>query len=70
MDIKNKIKKAAIGFAATATTALVPVAAFAGELDEAVSQGVDKTVLTAIGVVALTITGIILLIRSGKKAAS
>ncbi|MDC8639993.1 hypothetical protein [Xanthomonas hortorum] len=56
--------------AAVATTAMAAPMAFAGEYSEAVSSGVDKTELTAIGVIVLSVAGIILLIRSGKKSAN
>ena len=70
MDLKNKLKKFGAAATAAATTAMVSGAAYAGEYSEAVSGGVDKTELTAIGVIVLTVSGIILLIRSGKKAAN
>lgn len=70
MKIKNKLKKYGSAVATAATTAMASGAAFAGEMSEAVSAGVDKTEIIAIGVVVLTITGIILMIRSGKKSAN
>jgi len=70
MKIKNKLKKFGAAATTAATTAMVSGAAFAGDLSEAVNGGVDKAELTAIGVVVLTIAGIILLIRSAKKSAN
>ncbi|TDB26198.1 hypothetical protein ATCM_00055 [Stenotrophomonas sp. ATCM1_4] len=70
MKIKNKLKKFGAAATTAATTAMVSGAAFAGEFSEAVSAGVDKAELTAIGIVVVTISGIILLIRSSKKAAN
>ncbi len=63
---KSRAKIVAVGAAATA--ALAPAAAFAGEYATAVESGVDKAELTAIGVIIMSIAGIILLIRSGRKA--
>lgn len=59
-------KLVAIG--ATASVALASAPAFAGEMSEAVSGGVDKAELIAIGVVLMTISGVIVFIRSGRKA--
>ncbi|XQA67129.1 hypothetical protein ACM9XC_07285 [Xanthomonas sacchari] len=64
----NSVRPFAAKLAVGATALVVSGLASAGEMAEAVSAGVDKTELTAIGVVVLTITGIILMIRSGKKA--
>ncbi|ASY88984.1 hypothetical protein ACCP16_13800 [Xanthomonas citri pv. malvacearum] len=66
----SKLKTLFAQAAAITSTALVAPMAFAGEMSEAVSSGVDKTELTAIGVIVLSVAGIILLIRSGKKSAS
>lgn len=69
----NFISKARNKIAAVATTASVALAsapAFAGEYAEAVKGGVDTAEILAIGIVVLTVTGIILFIRSGKKAAT
>ncbi|MEH6416210.1 hypothetical protein [Pseudomonas sp. CGJS7] len=52
------------------TAALFAAAATAGPAAEAVSAGVDKAELTAIGLVVLGIAGVILFIRSGRKAAN
>ncbi|WP_343650849.1 hypothetical protein [Stenotrophomonas sp.] len=65
--IRNaRIKIAAAGTAATAALATSP--AFAGEYAEAVKAGVDNAELLAIGVVVVTIGGVLLFIRSGKQA--
>lgn len=69
--MKNFILNARKKVAAVATTASVALAsapAFAGEYSEAVKGGVDNAELMAIGVVVLTVAGIILFIRSGRKA--
>jgi len=69
--MQNFIRKARNKIAAVATTASVALAsapAFAGEYAEAVKGGVDTAELLAIGVVVLTVAGIILFIRSGRKA--
>jgi len=68
--ILNTVRPFAGKVAACATALVVSGAATAGDLAEAVSGGVDKTELTAIGVIVLSISGIILLIRSGKKTAN
>lgn len=68
--ILNTVRPFAGKVAAGATALVVSGVASAGELSEAVSGGVDKTELTAIGVIVLGVSGIILLIRSGKKTAN
>ena len=64
--LRNAVSKVVAG----AAVALTSASAFAGDLSQAVADGVDKTELTAIGVIVLGISGVILLIRSGKKAAT
>lgn len=66
----SRLRNAGSKVVAGAAVALTSASAFAGDLSEAVSAGVDKTELTAIGVIVLGIAGVILLIRSGKKAAT
>ncbi|WP_126970338.1 hypothetical protein [Xanthomonas sp. BRIP62411] len=66
----SKLKTLFTQAAAVTSAALVAPMAFAGEMSEAVGSGVDKTELTAIGVIVLSVAGIILLIRSGKKTAN
>ncbi|KAB7763911.1 hypothetical protein [Xanthomonas maliensis] len=56
--------------AAVTATALVAPMAFAGEMSDAVKASIDNTELLGIGVIVLTISGIVLMIRSGKKAAN
>lgn len=63
---KSRAKVVTIGAAAAA--ALAPAAAFAGEYATAVESAVDKGELTLIGVLILSIAGLILFIRSGRKA--
>lgn len=50
--------------------AMFTVAGSANALVAAVTGGMDETVLLGIGAVVMTAVGIILLIRSGKKAGS
>lgn len=57
-----------VTIAAAAAAALAPAAAFAGEYASAVESAVDKGELTLIGVLVLGIAGLILFIRSGRKA--
>lgn len=54
--------------AALAVTAFVAGNAHAGALADAVTDGVDTAELMLIGAVALGVTGIIMLIRGGRKA--
>lgn len=65
-NFSTRVKQAA---AATAA-ALVSTGAFAGPAADAVSGGVDKAELISIGIVVLTVSGIILFIKSGKRAAN
>jgi len=66
----SRLRNAGSKVVAGAAVALTSASAFAGDLSDAVTTGVDKTELTAIGAVVLGLAGIILLIRSGKRAAS
>ena len=63
--LPKNVKKIAAGLMAMAAAGT----ASAGQLSEAVAGGVDKTELLLIGVIVLTVSGIILLVRSGKKTA-
>ena len=67
---QSRFKNAGAKLGALATTAMVTGNVMAGELATSLETGVDKAELTAIGVVVLAIAGIILLIRSAKKAGS
>lgn len=69
-NVVSRLRNAGSKVVAGASVALTSASAFAGDLSEAVAGGVDKTELTAIGVIVLGIAGVILLIRSGKRAAS
>jgi hypothetical protein len=62
---KNKLA----GVAAIGMTAAMSGPAFAGELASAVTAGLDGAELTLIGVAVLTLTAVVVMIRSGKRAA-
>ncbi|WP_408953709.1 hypothetical protein [Lysobacter sp. Hz 25] len=64
--LTTRIKQAAVGTAA----ALVATAASAGAAADAVKAGVDNAELIAIGIVVLTIAGIVLFVKSGKRVAN
>lgn len=70
MNLSTKLRAAGATVATAATAMMASPLAYAGELSDAVQGGVDTTELMAIGVIVLTVAGIILLIRSGKKAAN
>ncbi|MDR2872066.1 MAG: hypothetical protein LBV45_06020 [Xanthomonadaceae bacterium] len=70
MKFLGRAKHFVAGAAVVGTTVMASGYAFAGEFSEAMSSGFDATELTAIGVVVLTATGIIFLIRSGRRAGS
>lgn len=55
--------------AAVATTAMVAAPAFAGDLATAVTEGLNGAELTLIGVGVLTLSGIVVLIKKGQRAA-
>ncbi|WP_064749618.1 hypothetical protein [Lysobacter antibioticus] len=64
--IATRVKQGLTALSLTAFAA----AANAGAMSEAVSGGVDKAELLLIGVVVLTISGVVLMVRSGKRVAS
>lgn len=68
--MKKKINLRSIGFkaAAVASTAMVAAPAFAGELADAVTSGLNGAELTLIGVGVLTLSGIVVLIKKGQRA--
>jgi hypothetical protein len=70
MNLSNKLRAAYLTAGTAATSLMLSAPAFAGEFADAVSEGVDKTELTAIGLIVLAVCGIILLVRSGRKVAT
>ncbi|MCW4455543.1 hypothetical protein OK348_12175 [Flavobacterium sp. MXW15] len=66
----EKLKNLFYTGSAFAATAMLSAPAFAGELADAVTDGVDRAELMLIGVAVLTVAGLIFMIRSGKKAAN
>ncbi|MGH8040317.1 MAG: hypothetical protein ACRES5_08515 [Pseudomonas sp.] len=66
----EKLRSIATKATAVVTTAMVAAPAFAGDLADAVTQSAEPAELTLIGVAVLTLCGVILMIRSGKRAAS
>jgi hypothetical protein len=72
-NLKNlpaRAKQIATGATAFAVTAMASAPAFAGDLAEGATSGMDKAELMLIGVAILTLCGVIALIRAGKKAAA
>lgn len=69
MNIKNVRNKLA-AVSAIGMTALASAPAFAGELASAATEGMDKAELILIGVAVLSLSGVIALIRAGRRASS
>lgn len=69
MNIKNARNKLA-AVSAIGMTALASAPAFAGELAASATEGMDKGELILIGVAVLALSGVIALIRAGRRAAS
>ncbi|MGG4627414.1 hypothetical protein ACLPGS_00345 [Stenotrophomonas maltophilia] len=69
MNIKNARNKLA-AVSAIGMTALASAPAFAGELASAATDGMDKAELILIGVAVLSLSGVIALIRAGRRASS
>lgn len=67
---KNALSHAVTAVSALGLTVAMTVPAFAAgtELSDALTASVDTTQLLTIGGVVMTIAGIILLIRSGRKS--
>lgn len=65
VNIRNKVA----GAAAVATAALYAGAASAGPLADAASEGMDNAELYLIGAAVLTLSGVVVLIRKGQRAA-
>ena len=65
-NLPKNVKRAAAGLIAMTAAGT----ASAGQLADAVTNGVDTAELLLIGVCVLTVSGIIFLIRSGKKTAN
>lgn len=64
-NLRSKLAAAS----AVAMTAAMTGPAFAGELAEAATSGMDKSELMLIGVAVLAVSGVIFLIRAGRKTA-
>jgi hypothetical protein len=63
----NIRSKFSAGAASLLCFAMAP-AAFAGELAEAATSGMDKSELTLIGVAVMALCGVVALIRAGRRA--
>lgn len=62
------LKKFSAPLSALALAAFVVPAAHAGELADAVTGAIDQTELMLIGAAVLVLSGIVALIRGGRKA--
>jgi hypothetical protein len=68
INLRSKARNVSIKAAAVVSTAMVSVPAFAGELANAATEGMDKTELGLIGAAVLAMCGLVALIRAGRKA--
>jgi len=67
---KFKIRNKLAAASAFAMTVAMTGPAFAGELADAATAGMDPAEVTAIGVAVLTVCAVIFMIRSGKRVSN